>query len=208
MLDLLIVSGANNKWSNSKVKVDHYIDKANKEVVSKLKNITEKVVFTLEDFYSVLQEAFKNRRIESVNMQEQDLRKKSHFVISLTLMKRTNTRRLQEMSHMNFVELSGSEQAVAEEKFYKDSSVRSFVTKSFNSLSAQLLRSALKKKSASHSNDEDSKIVNCIRNTMTSNSNIVLICCVNPGISHFEHSLPAIKFCARIRDCILSKLVS
>ena len=50
--------------------MDHYIDKTSEEVVSKLKNITEKVVFTLEDFYSVLQEAFKNRRIESVSMQE------------------------------------------------------------------------------------------------------------------------------------------
>ena len=110
-------------------------------------NITEKVVFTLEDFYSVLQEAFKNRRIESVSLQEQELRKKSHFVIGLTLMKRGSNRRMTEISHLNFVELSGSEQAVAEEKFYKDSSVRNFVTRSFNALSSLLLRSALKKKS-------------------------------------------------------------
>jgi len=37
-----------------KVSVDHYIDKGSEEVVSKLKNITEKIIFTLEDFYSVL----------------------------------------------------------------------------------------------------------------------------------------------------------
>jgi hypothetical protein len=41
---------------------------------------------------------------------------------------------------------------------------------------------------------------------MTTSSNIVLICCVNPNPSHYEHSLPAIKFCARIRDCIVKKL--
>jgi hypothetical protein len=107
-----------------RVQVDHYIDKNSEEVVSKLKNINEKVVFTLEDFYSALQEGFKIRRVESVSMQEQDLRKKSHFVISLTLMKRLNNKKLVEISHLNFVELSGSEQAVAEEKFYKDSSIR------------------------------------------------------------------------------------
>ena len=51
-------------------KVDHYIDRESEEVVSKLNNLTEKVVFTLEDFYSVLQDAFKKRRIESSGMQD------------------------------------------------------------------------------------------------------------------------------------------
>lgn len=64
------------------------------------------------------------------------MRKKSHFIIGLTLMKRSGSKRMTEISHINFVELSGSEQAVAEEKFYRDVSVRNFVTKSFNSLSS------------------------------------------------------------------------
>jgi hypothetical protein len=51
VLDLLPV---NNKRHSPSVKLEHYIDKDSEEVVSKLKNITEKVVFTLEDFYSVL----------------------------------------------------------------------------------------------------------------------------------------------------------
>lgn len=51
VLDLL---KPNSKKHGSNVKVDHYIDRESEEVVSKLKNITEKVVFTLEDFYSVL----------------------------------------------------------------------------------------------------------------------------------------------------------
>ena len=92
--------------------------------MSKLKNITEKVVMSIEDFYSVLQEAFKNRRVESVNVQEQDLRKKSHFVISLSLMKRSTHSKVQEISSLNFVELAGSEQAVADEQYYKNTSVR------------------------------------------------------------------------------------
>jgi hypothetical protein len=51
VLDLLSTSTSGR---NSKVKVDHFIDRESEEVVSKLKNITQKVVFTLEDFYSVL----------------------------------------------------------------------------------------------------------------------------------------------------------
>jgi hypothetical protein len=37
-------------------------------------------------------------------------------------------------------------------------------------------------------------------------TNIVLICCVSPHPKCFEHSLPAIKFCGRIRDCIVKRL--
>lgn len=53
--------------------------------------------------------------------------------------------------------------------------------------------------------DGESKLINCLRNTLTSTSNAVVICCVNPGQAYFDHSLPALKFCARIRDCILRK---
>ena len=93
---------------------------------------------------------------------------------------------------------------MAEEKFYQDTSVRNFVTKSFNSLSSQLLRAALKKRNPGV-DEGDSKIVNCLRNTLTTSSNILVICCVNPGPQYFEHSLPAIKFCARIRDYVMRK---
>lgn len=69
-----------------------------------------------------------------------------------------------------------------------------------------MLRAALKKRNMnSNVDDGDAKIINCLRNTLTTQSNIVLICCVNPGQSYYEHALPALKFCARIRDCIIKK---
>eukprot|EP00347_Sterkiella_histriomuscorum_P021720 403333001 len=206
VLDLL----SNNKAPTThKAQVNHFIDKETKEVVSKLSNISEKAIFNLEDFYSVLQEAYKNRRLESVStMNEADFRKKSHFVIGLTLMKRTNSKILTEISKLNFVELCGSEQAVAEETNIRHQSIRQFVTKSFNGLSSQILKSALKKKSSNTHEDGDIKLVNSISQTLTQNSNIILICNVNPGQSAFEHSLPAIKFCSRIRECIIKKLRS
>ena len=83
--------------------------------MGKLRNISEKVVLNQEDFYTILQQAFHSRRLESVNStQMHDLRKKSHMVISLTLMHRSNGR-LTESSSLTFVELSGSEQAVSNE---------------------------------------------------------------------------------------------
>ncbi|CDW75105.1 low quality protein: centromere-associated protein e [Stylonychia lemnae] len=202
VLDLLNTS--RQALSAQNARVSSYIDNETKEVVSKLANVTEKAIFNLEDFYSVLQEAFKNRRLESVSMQESDLRKKSHFIIGLTLMKRNPQKKLIELAQLNFVELSGSEQAVAEDSYYKEVSIRQFVTRSFNALSSQILRSALRKKSQNH-DEGDVKLVNSIRNSLTQSSNIILICNVNPSPQAFHHSLPAIKFCARIRECIIKK---
>ena len=54
--------------------------------------------------------------------------------------------------------------------------------------------------------DGDIKIVNCLRNTLTTASNIVLVCCVSPSQQSYDHALPAVKFCARIRECIIKKL--
>ena len=136
ILDLLSTKSVKN--SSSRITVDHFMDKQSQEVVCKLKNLTEKIVLNIEEFYSVLQEAFKNRRIESVSTHQSDLRKKSHFVISLTLLKRTTQKKFQEISQMNFVELSGSEQAVAgnDSEMLANQSLKQFVTKSFNGISS------------------------------------------------------------------------
>jgi len=77
-----------------------------------------------------------------VSLQDQELRNKSHLIVGLTLLRRSSGR-VQEISKLNFVELAGSEQAVAEETFHKDTSVKHFVTTSFNSLSSRIVRAAL-----------------------------------------------------------------
>ncbi len=134
------------------------------------------------------------------------MRKKSHLVINFCLMKRSQDRKMQEISEFKFVELAGSEQTVAEEQFIRDTSVRTFVTKSFNSLSSQMLRVALKKRQTKSIDEGESPLMNSLRSCFTVNSNIVFVCNVNPAPAHFEHSLPALKFSARIRDCIVKKL--
>ena len=57
-------------------------------------------------------------------------------------MKRNTNKKISEISSLNFVELSGSEQAVSEESFYNNQSVKQFVSKSFNALSAQIMKAS------------------------------------------------------------------
>jgi hypothetical protein len=48
------------------------------------------------------------------------------------------------ISKLNFVELCGSEQAVAADSYFGGESIKEFVTRSFNSLSSIVVRAALK----------------------------------------------------------------
>lgn len=111
---------------------------------------------------------------------------------------------MREVSKLNFTELCGSEQSVASGGQVRDTSVRQFVTKSFNCLSTQILKSALGKRTQFE--EGDSGLVGALKNTMTPHSNILLIACSSPSSQDYDHTLPAIKFCARIRDTILRKL--
>ena len=115
---------------------------------------------------------------------------------------------------MNFWELWGSEQAVAETQnsFVEDSdspemSIRDFATQSFNSLSANLLKSALRGKIKSESQNNESMITKWLKETMTYKSKVLLICAVSPISEYFDHSLPALKFWFKIRKWIHKNLL-
>ena len=110
---------------------------------------------------------------------------------------------------MNFWELWGSEQAVAEvnNSYIDDSdspemSIKEFATQSFNSLSANLLKSALRGKIKSESQNSESMITKWLKETMTYKSNVLLIWAVSPISEYFDHSLPALKFWYKIRKWI------
>jgi hypothetical protein len=48
-------------------------------------------------------------------------------------------------------------------------------------------------------------LVQCLKSTLTSKSNILLVNCASPNQQYFEHTLPAVKFCSRIRETIIKK---
>lgn len=56
------------------------------------------------------------------------------------------------------------------------------------------------------SDETETKLLGCLRNTLTNKSNILVISCVDPGQHLFEHCLPSLKFCASIKEQISKKL--
>lgn len=71
--------------SGKKVKRESYIDPASQQVVTKFVNMTERLVFNLENYYTMVQDAFKERKVISVKLTDHEVRKRSHLVISLAL---------------------------------------------------------------------------------------------------------------------------
>lgn len=54
--------------------------------------------------------------------------------------------------------------------------------------------------------DEESKLVACLRQTLTIQSNVLLVNCVEPSPFMIEHSLPSLKFCSSLREHIKKKM--
>jgi hypothetical protein len=71
-----------------------------------------------------------------------DLLQKSHTIISLKI----EGSNYKNDTRIDFVELCGSEQAVATDTQFKGESVKDFITRSLNSLSSTLVRVALNKR--------------------------------------------------------------
>ena len=78
-------------------------------MVAKFSNMSEKVVLTLEHYYAIVQDAFKERRSLSMKLTDHDIRKRSHLVIGLTLVQQSSTGHMREVSKLNITELCGSE---------------------------------------------------------------------------------------------------
>lgn len=81
--------------------------------MSHVADLNERLVLCPEDFYIALADAFRCRKeISASEFKDKDLRKKTHFVISFTLMQQQtngNQQNFIQVSQLNFVELSGSE---------------------------------------------------------------------------------------------------
>ena len=53
--------------------------------MAKFTNMSERVVLTLEHYYAIVQDAFKERRSISMKLTDHDIRLRSHLVIAFTL---------------------------------------------------------------------------------------------------------------------------
>ena len=189
----------NEDLSETQPQIQHFLDQNSDQVISKLVNLNERLILAPGDYKQAIGDAYKQRKYLSQTIyRDKDLRKKSHFIVSLSLFKKVQDG-FQQLSTFNLVELTGSEQAVGSSE-KRDGPRLEFVSKSFNSLSSHLMHLIPRKKASKQNPDQDSSLVQCLKATMTQDSCITLITTLDPCPEMYKHSLPALKFCASIRE--------
>lgn len=164
VVDLLPQSGHTKQATT----LNHYYDRDLDCILSRINGLNDRIILTLEDFFVAVADAFRCRKELSLGTEyrDKDLRKKSHFVINLALIQQVASKQFRQLAQLNFVELSGSEQAI---NMGKDGSSE-FISQSFNSLSCHLVQTVLRKRSKTpvkNDSQAESKLVQCLSQTLT-----------------------------------------
>jgi hypothetical protein len=77
------------------------------------------------------------------------------------------------------------------------------ITQTFNHLSTFLLKAALGRP---FTPDKTDSVIECLKPSINAVSKVAIIACASPSPQFVKESLPAVKFCSKIRSAILSKL--
>ena len=154
---------------------------------SKIVDLTEKELKNRRDFDNCMREAVSYRKILAQFLKVNDIKKKSHLVISVFLERKerivdafgkVNERSLDKFSQIDFVELASSDLGLQLANPYtnEDDIIYKNISKTFNSLCNNIVCA---------SNDQrpkyDSKLTLALKNTINIDSKILLINCVNPS---------------------------
>jgi hypothetical protein len=165
------------------------IEKFRKEtgLGSKIVDLTEKELKNKRDFDNCMREAVSYRKVLAQFLKVNDIKKKSHLVISVFLEKReriidafgkVNERSLDKFAQIDFVELASSELGLQLANPYtnEDDVIYKNISKTFNSLCNNIVCASNNQKPK-----YDTKLTLALKNSLNANSKIVMINCVNPS---------------------------
>ena len=87
------------------VKLDHFLSASKEEVISKVTNLKEKIVPSIQEFKQILGEISRNRKLHTALLKSQTrLEKKCHLIISLKVDRKVDNK-FMKYAQMNFAEL-------------------------------------------------------------------------------------------------------
>ena len=193
------------------IKIEQYYD--DHLINTNLVNLTQKDIKSKKDYDICIQEAVKHRKNLSQVLKVNELKRKSHLVISILIEKREktsdgisriNNENLNEnYAQIDFVELASSNYGLVGDIDENDASMNGILyqntSKVFNSISNNIVCS-----SNNMTPKNESKVTLCLKRTLRNNSNIVLINCMVPWEYPLNNSYKALKFGNWIRNQILN----
>ena len=193
------------------IKIEQYYD--NHLINTNLVNLTQKEINNKKEYDICIQEAVKQRKNLSQVLKVNELKRKSHLVISIIIEKREktldsitiiNNENLNEnYSQIDFVELASSNYGLIGDIDENETSINRILyqntSKVFNSISNNIICSF-----NNMTPKNESKLTLCLKKTLRMNSNIVLVNCIVPWEYPLNNSFKALKFGNWIRNQILN----
>ena len=193
------------------IKIEQYYD--NHLINTYLVNLTQKEINNKKEYDICIQEAVKQRKNLSQVLKVNELKRKSHLVISIIIEKREktldsitriNNENLNEnYSQIDFVELASSNYGLIGDIDENETSINRILyqntSKVFNSISNNIICSF-----NNMTPKNESKLTLCLKKTLRMNSNIVLVNCIVPWEYPLNNSFKALKFGNWIRNHILN----
>jgi hypothetical protein len=167
-------------------------------VSSKIYDLTEKEIKSKRDFETCLREAVSYRKVLAQFLKVNEIKKKSHFVISLILERRERVNEgyksmdkgLDRYAQIDFVEMASSEMGL--QNTFRESSEDDIlfknISKTFNSICNNIVCA-----SVGQQPKYDSKLSLALKNTINQESQIIFLNCVNPSENPPVRSYKSLK---------------
>lgn len=85
IFDLLVKKDKNDMNEPRQPVIQHYLDQNTNTICSSLVNISERLILSSEDFYIAISDAYRTRKELGIKLNDRDIRRKSHFILTLSL---------------------------------------------------------------------------------------------------------------------------
>jgi len=180
--------------NNPQLSIDNKYGELNKSYNVNILGLTKKEIKNSNEYDMTLRESINNRKNLSQTFGINDIKKKSHLIISIYLENKieNNNNNFLPFSQFDFVELVSSNYgllAESENNINIDDSLFQNTNNVFNSIAENII--SLSQGSLS---TKDSVVTLSLKNTMKLGSNIILMNCVVPWEFPLESSYNSIKF--------------
>lgn len=207
---------------NKNLKVEKYYDSEN-NLCSTIPDLTQKEIRNKKDYENILKEAMNFRKLLAQTLKVNEMKRKSHLVVSVLLDKhdrysegqgRTNEKSQDKFAQMDFVELAASNFGLSNFsenlKSFKSQSLLSDHTqwddllykntsKVFNSICNNIVASTLGSSQVSNPR-YDTKLTLALKNTLRRDSQIILFSCVSPDEEPPVSNFKSLKFSNWLRN--------
>ena len=191
-----------------KIKLEKYYN--NGIINCDLINLTQKEIRNKYEYDICIKETIHNRKTLLQKLRVNDLKRKSHFIISISLEKRekdtnnyNNENLIENYSQIDFVELCSSNYGlmnINENDVSQNALLYRNTSKTFNSICDNIVSLC-----DNNTPKTESKLTLCLKKTLQYNSNIVFINCINPFEFPLNYSFKSLKFGNWLRNQILNR---